>query len=100
MTLQCVIFLFQLRTGGYISKGIFCPIFIKVKEINVWILYEVTSEQAFSRSSYSSQLATCKLRLVFISSDQSRQTICKQISACNLQADMQADQEYKDGQNA
>ena len=34
MTLQCAIFLFQLRKGGYISKGIFCPIFIKVKEIS------------------------------------------------------------------
>ena len=34
MTLQCAILLFQLRKGGYISKGIFCSIFIKVKEIS------------------------------------------------------------------
>ena len=34
MTLQCVIFLFLLREGGYIPKGIFCPVFIKVKEIS------------------------------------------------------------------
>ena len=33
MTLHCAIFLFQLRKGGYISKGNFCLIFIKVKEI-------------------------------------------------------------------
>ena len=51
-----------------------------------WIFW-FTRKQAFCPFSYSSQLATCKLRFVFILSDQSRQTTCKQILACKLQAD-------------
>ena len=61
---------------------------LKFAQILKWNFhFNICANQAFCPSSYFSQLASCKLSFVFTLSDQSRQTTCKQISACNLQAD-------------